>query len=341
LSRTASLINLAPIVPDGQLPLLPLPPRIRDSPERLEAMGTGAAEAAGAGAAGPSGPVPTRFEFGPGPLGLGLSDAAGGGAFVSEVHSGGAAERLGMRVGCLVLELAGVDVRHANKQVLASRIGTLPRPLVLITALETTSTKIRTSPPRTPSAAPAAAVPESPLPAGTPDEASTPDAGVLRARAAATGAEVEALMAELASPAPVENHPLETPRGSAITRLTAADTAQRGGAAPAAASAAGAAAVVLKATMVKKKGGMFGGTRETEVSLEADALVYTKSGGKKRLVYTSLVAANAAVGRDPSWTLVCADTTILHLKTSSIQVRDTWVKEVRERIQIARGLGRR
>ena len=98
---------------------------------------------------------------------------------------------------------------------------------------------------------------------------------------------------------------------------------------------------MLKATMVKKKGGMFGGTRETEVSLEADALVYTKSGGKKRLVYTSLVAANAAVGKDPSWTLVCADTTILHLKTSSIQVRDTWVKEVRERIQIARGLGRR
>ena len=300
------MINLAPFVSDGQLPLLPLPPRIPDSPERLEAMGTGAAEAAGAGAAGPSVP-PTRFEFGPGPLGLGLSDAAGGGVFVSEVHAGGAAECQG----------------------------------VLITALETTSTKVPISPPRTPSAAPAAAVPESPLPAGTPEEAGTPDEGVLRARAAATGAEVEALMAELASPAPVENHLLETPRGSAITRLTAADTAQRGGAAPAAASAAGAAALVLKATMVKKKGGMFGGTRETEVSLEADALVYTKSGGKKRLVYTSLVAANAAVGKDPSWTLVCADTTILHLQTSSIQVRDTWVKEVRERIQIARGLGRR
>ena len=99
------MINLAPFVSDGQLPLLPLPPRIPDSPERLEAMGTGAAEAAGAGAAGPSVP-PTRFEFGPGPLGLGLSDAAGGGVFVSEVHAGGAAECQGMRKGCLFFDLS-------------------------------------------------------------------------------------------------------------------------------------------------------------------------------------------------------------------------------------------
>ena len=94
---------------------------------------------AGAAGTGPSVP-PTRFEFGPGPLGLGLSNAAGGGVFISEVHAGGAGERQGVRAGCLVLELAGVDVRLATHHELFTRIGTLPRPLVLVTALEATST---------------------------------------------------------------------------------------------------------------------------------------------------------------------------------------------------------
>ena len=94
---------------------------------------------AGAAITGPSVPL-TRFEFGPGPLGLGLSNAAGGGVFISEVPAGGAGERQGVRVGCLVLELAGIDVRHATHHELFTRIGTLPRPLVLVTALEATST---------------------------------------------------------------------------------------------------------------------------------------------------------------------------------------------------------
>ena len=106
-----------------------------------EAAPVAAAAMASAGAAVPSPSVPpTRFEFGPGPLGLGLSNAAGGGVFISEVHAGGAGERQGVRVGCLVLELAGVDVRHIAHHELFTRIGTLPRPLVLVTALEATST---------------------------------------------------------------------------------------------------------------------------------------------------------------------------------------------------------
>jgi hypothetical protein len=71
-----------------------------------------------------------------------LSDALGGGVLISEVHAGSAAERQGMRVGCLVLELAGIDARRASKRELAHHIGSLPRPLWLVTALEANSTML-------------------------------------------------------------------------------------------------------------------------------------------------------------------------------------------------------
>jgi hypothetical protein len=47
-----------------------------------------------------------------------------------------------MRVGCLVLELAGIDARRASKRELAHHIGSLPRPLWLVTALEANSTML-------------------------------------------------------------------------------------------------------------------------------------------------------------------------------------------------------
>ena len=117
----------------------PMMPSVRTS--RLGAVGEAAGAVAGVAVASPSVP-PTRFEFGPGPLGLGLSDALGGGVLISEVHAGSAAERQGMRVGCLVFELAGTDVRRENKHQLVHRIGSLPRPLSLVTALEATSTML-------------------------------------------------------------------------------------------------------------------------------------------------------------------------------------------------------
>ena len=85
-----------------------------------------------------------RFCFtGLGPLGFGLSDAVGGGVFISEVNAGGAAEQQGMRVGCLVLELAnGIDVRRMSKQALEESMGTLPRPFQLTTELVPTLTQI-------------------------------------------------------------------------------------------------------------------------------------------------------------------------------------------------------
>ena len=129
----------------------PMMPSVRTS--RLGAVGEAAGAVAGAVAGAAAGAVagvavaspsvpPTRFEFGPGPLGLGLSDALGGGVLISEVHAGSAAERQGMRVGCLVFELAGTDVRRENKHQLVHRIGSLPRPLSLVTALEATSTML-------------------------------------------------------------------------------------------------------------------------------------------------------------------------------------------------------
>jgi hypothetical protein len=100
----------------------------------------------------------TRFVFGPGPLGFGLSDAADGGVFIAEVHSGGAAEQQGMRIGCRVLTLAGIDVRRVSKPVLAQIIARLQRPFELTTTLEATSTyneaKAPGSPPMTPNADP-------------------------------------------------------------------------------------------------------------------------------------------------------------------------------------------
>ena len=90
-------------------------------------------------------PPPTmRFCFtGLGPLGFGLSDAVGGGVFISEVNAGGAADQQGMRVGCLVLELAnGIDVRRMSKQALEESMGTLPRPFQLTTELVPTLTQI-------------------------------------------------------------------------------------------------------------------------------------------------------------------------------------------------------
>ena len=117
----------------------PMMPSVRTS--RVGAVGEAAGAVAGVAVASPSVP-PTRFEFGPGPLGLGLSDALGGGVLISEVHAGSAAERQGMRVGCLVFELAGTDVRRENKHQLVHRIGSLPRPLSLVTALEATSTML-------------------------------------------------------------------------------------------------------------------------------------------------------------------------------------------------------
>ena len=99
-----------------------------------EAAGEAPTEAAGAGKVGPNEP-PIRFEFGPGPLGIGLSDAVGGGAFIAEVHAGGAAEQQGMRVGCFILALAGIDVRHVDKRMMGKIIGALPRPLEIVTSL--------------------------------------------------------------------------------------------------------------------------------------------------------------------------------------------------------------
>ena len=103
----------------------------------------------------------TRFVFGPGPLGFGLSDAVDGGVFISDVHAGGAAEQQGMRIGCRVLELAGIDVRRVSKPVLTQIISALQRPLELTTTLEATSThkaavrhQAPGSPPMTPNADP-------------------------------------------------------------------------------------------------------------------------------------------------------------------------------------------
>jgi len=79
----------------------------------------------------PEPPPSRKFTFGPGPLGLGLADAEGGGVKVTEVVSGSTAAQLGVDVGVVVLALNGSDVTGHGKVSLSKMIGYLPRPLVL------------------------------------------------------------------------------------------------------------------------------------------------------------------------------------------------------------------
>lgn len=82
---------------------------------------------------------PSKFEptatvkhtFGPGPLGLGLSDAPAGGVVITEVAQSSAASELGIQLGSKFLTLNGSDVTGHGKLSLGKMIGYLPRPLVI------------------------------------------------------------------------------------------------------------------------------------------------------------------------------------------------------------------
>ena len=77
-------------------------------------------------------PPSFKYTFGPGPLGLGLDDARGGGVIVSEVVAGSAAAEQGVRPGGLVMQLNGMDVLNQGKVGLSKMIGYIPRPLIVM-----------------------------------------------------------------------------------------------------------------------------------------------------------------------------------------------------------------
>ena len=77
-------------------------------------------------------PKAFRYTFGPGPLGLGLSDNPNGaGVAVTEVIPGSAASEQGIMAGGLVLQLNGMDVTNQGKVGLSKMIGYIPRPLTI------------------------------------------------------------------------------------------------------------------------------------------------------------------------------------------------------------------
>ena len=81
-------------------------------------------------------PPPSRkVTFGPGPLGLGLSDAESGGVTVTEVMPQSAAAEQRVDVGTFILALNGSDVTGHGKVSLSKMIGYLPRPLVVTFSL--------------------------------------------------------------------------------------------------------------------------------------------------------------------------------------------------------------
>ena len=85
------------------------------------------------------GPPTRKFTFGPGSLGLGLTDVPGGkgGVLVSEVATGSAASELGVEPGGMILALNGSDVTGHGKVSLGKMIGYLPRPLVMTISVPT------------------------------------------------------------------------------------------------------------------------------------------------------------------------------------------------------------
>ena len=85
------------------------------------------------------GPPTRKFTFGPGSLGLGLTDVPGGkgGVLVSEVATGSAASEVGVEPGGMILALNGSDVTGHGKVSLGKMIGYLPRPLVMTISVPT------------------------------------------------------------------------------------------------------------------------------------------------------------------------------------------------------------
>ena len=86
-----------------------------------------------------------EWTFGPGPLGLGLSDAAGGGVFISQVTAGSAAAELGIDVGVKVLSLNGLDVTGHDKESLSQMIAEAPRPLIMTLSMSPMDSKTHTA----------------------------------------------------------------------------------------------------------------------------------------------------------------------------------------------------
>lgn len=84
----------------------------------------------------PPPPKTFKYTFGPGPLGLGLSDnpSGGGGVAVTEVVPGSAAADQNVIVGGVVLQLNGMDVANHDKIGLSKMIGYMPRPLTVTLA---------------------------------------------------------------------------------------------------------------------------------------------------------------------------------------------------------------
>ena len=76
-----------------------------------------------------------KYTFGPGPLGLGVTDTPTGEIRISEVHSDSVASDQGVQVGSIVLRLNGIDVRGLGKFGLINMIRNLPRPITLAVAL--------------------------------------------------------------------------------------------------------------------------------------------------------------------------------------------------------------